>query len=47
MAKDSSVHTWTERPERQFRKVICIMPAYNAASTLEKTFGSIPAGLHR
>jgi glycosyltransferase involved in cell wall biosynthesis len=33
-----------ERPARTFKKVVCIMPAYNAASTLEKTLQSIPAG---
>ncbi len=41
---NSSVHTWIERSERKFQKVVCIMPAYNAAATLEKTFRSIPAG---
>ncbi len=35
---------FTERPERVFKKVICIMPAYNAASTIEKTMRSIPPG---
>jgi glycosyltransferase involved in cell wall biosynthesis len=35
---------FAERPERKFRKVICIMPAYNAASTIEKTLRSIPEG---
>lgn len=35
---------FAERPERIFKKVICIMPAYNAASTIEKTMRSIPAG---
>jgi glycosyltransferase involved in cell wall biosynthesis len=40
----ASVYEWTERPARTFRKVVCIMPAYNAESTLEKTFNSIPAG---
>ena len=38
-----SIDALAERPERKFKKVICIMPAYNAASTIEKTFRSIPA----
>jgi glycosyltransferase involved in cell wall biosynthesis len=33
-----------ERPERTFKKVVCIMPAYNAETTLEKTMASIPPG---
>jgi len=40
----ASVHDWSERPARTFRKVVCIMPAYNAESTLEKTYRSIPPG---
>lgn len=40
----ASLNEWTERPAREFKKVVCIMPAYNAESTLEKTFRSIPAG---
>jgi glycosyltransferase involved in cell wall biosynthesis len=39
-----SLSIFTERPERTFRKAVCIMPAYNAETTLEKTFRSIPAG---
>ena len=39
-----SLDTFSERPERTFKKVICIMPAYNAASTIEKTLRSIPEG---
>ncbi len=31
-----------ERPERDVRKVVVVMPAYNAASTIERTFKSIP-----
>jgi len=34
----------TERPERQFDRIVCVMPAYNAERTLAKTFRSIPAG---
>lgn len=30
--------------EKDFRKVIAVMPAYNAEATLEKTFRDIPAG---
>ena len=41
---DTSLNSWSERKERKFQKVVCIMPAYNAASTLEKTFQSIPPG---
>lgn len=37
-----SFENLNERPERQFKKVICIMPAYNAALTIEKTYHSIP-----
>jgi glycosyltransferase involved in cell wall biosynthesis len=33
-----------ERPARAFKKVVCIMPAYNAESTLERTLTSIPLG---
>jgi len=33
-----------ERPERDIRKVVVVMPAYNAASTIERTFKSIPEG---
>lgn len=33
-----------ERPEREIRKVVCVMPAYNAAQTIERTMNSIPAG---
>jgi glycosyltransferase involved in cell wall biosynthesis len=40
----TSVHYWNERPTRSFRKVVCIMPAYNAEATLEKTYLSIPDG---
>lgn len=39
-----SLTQFVERPARQFRKVVCIMPAYNAETTLEKTFRSIPEG---
>ena len=39
-----SIDAISERPERKFKKVICIMPAYNAAATIEKTFRSIPKG---
>lgn len=39
-----SIIALAERPERTFRKVVCIMPAYNAEMTLEKTFNSIPPG---
>lgn len=39
-----SLTGFTERPERHFQKVVCIMPAYNAETTLEKTFRSIPKG---
>jgi len=31
-------------PERKFRKVIAVMPAYNAELTLEKTYRDIPQG---
>lgn len=34
----------SERPARRIDRVVCIMPAYNAELTLEKTFRSIPAG---
>lgn len=34
-----------ERPERQVRKVVVVMPAYNAASTIERTLKSIPDGV--
>jgi glycosyltransferase involved in cell wall biosynthesis len=44
MARGISLDSFSEREPRVFRKVICIMPAYNAASTLEKTFRSIPKG---
>ncbi len=44
MAKGITLDGFAERPERVFKKVICIMPAYNAASTIEKTMRSIPAG---
>jgi glycosyltransferase involved in cell wall biosynthesis len=37
-----SIENLTERPERVFKKVICIMPAYNAELTIEKTYHSIP-----
>lgn len=33
-----------ERPERDILKVVVVMPAYNAASTIERTFKSIPEG---
>ncbi len=33
-----------ERPEREIRKVVCVMPAYNAELTIEKTLRSIPDG---
>ncbi|MCC6475656.1 glycosyltransferase family 2 protein [bacterium] len=33
-----------ERPEREIKKVVCVLPAYNAESTIEKTLRSIPAG---
>ncbi len=33
-----------ERPERDIKKVVCVMPAYNAAQTIEITMKSIPAG---
>ena len=39
-----SLTKFAERPEREFRKVVCIMPAYNAETTLEKTYRSIPEG---
>ncbi|MBU0507950.1 glycosyltransferase family 2 protein [bacterium] len=39
-----SAHAWSERPERRIAKVACILPAYNAELTLEKTFRSIPEG---
>jgi glycosyltransferase involved in cell wall biosynthesis len=39
-----SVDNLSERPPHEFRKVICIMPAYNAETTLEKTYRSIPEG---
>ena len=32
----------SERVERKFRKVVVIMPVYNAELTLEKTFRNIP-----
>lgn len=44
MARGITLDSFSERPSRVFRKVICIMPAYNAASTIEKTFRSIPEG---
>ncbi len=33
-----------ERPERDIRKVVVVMPAYNAESTIERTYKSIPEG---
>jgi glycosyltransferase involved in cell wall biosynthesis len=33
-----------ERPARDFKKVVCVMPAYNAELTLAATLNSIPAG---
>lgn len=33
-----------ERPERDILTVVVVMPAYNAASTIERTFKSIPEG---
>ena len=33
-----------ERPEREIKKVVCVMPAYNAETTIEKTLSSIPHG---
>ncbi len=33
-----------ERPEREIKKVVCVMPAYNAALTIERTLKSIPSG---
>jgi glycosyltransferase involved in cell wall biosynthesis len=30
--------------KRQFRKVLAVMPAYNAGTTLEKTYSDIPEG---
>jgi glycosyltransferase involved in cell wall biosynthesis len=33
-----------ERPERDIKKVVCVMPAYNAETTIEKTLRSIPQG---
>lgn len=33
-----------ERPEREIKKVVCVMPAYNAALTIERTLKSIPVG---
>ena len=44
MASERTIDRIAERPGRTFKKVICIMPAYNAAATLEKTFRSIPEG---
>lgn len=42
----SDLNLWNPggRPERRFEKVVCVMPAYNAARTLESTYHSIPAG---
>lgn len=34
----------SKREERKFKKVIVVMPAYNAELTLEKTFQDIPKG---
>lgn len=33
-----------ERPARDIKKVVCVMPAYNAELTLAATLNSIPAG---
>jgi len=33
-----------EKKEQKFKKVIVVMPAFNAAATLEKTFEDIPKG---
>ncbi len=33
-----------ERPEREIKKVVCVMPAYNAELTIERTLKSIPEG---
>jgi glycosyltransferase involved in cell wall biosynthesis len=43
MAGKSLTH-FSERPSRTFAKVVCIMPAYNAETTIERTYRSIPAG---
>ena len=37
-----SMNGLTEKPDRTFKKVVVTMPAYNAESTLEKTFLSVP-----
>jgi glycosyltransferase involved in cell wall biosynthesis len=44
MARGITLDSFSERPSRTFSKVVGIMPAYNAATTLEKTFRSIPEG---
>ncbi|MFZ5434170.1 MAG: glycosyltransferase family 2 protein [Calditrichota bacterium] len=41
---ESSQIQLNEPPERKFKKVVCIMPAYNAEMTLEQTLRSIPPG---
>ena len=42
--KKESYNGINSRTERKFRKVIAVMPAYNAELTLEKTFCDIPKG---
>jgi glycosyltransferase involved in cell wall biosynthesis len=44
MGRGITLDNFSERPSRSFQKVICIMPAYNAATTIERTFRSIPEG---
>jgi len=39
---ESSGICLNERPPRDFKKVVCILPAYNAEKILEPTLRSIP-----
>lgn len=43
MGKAFCFHS-TDKREQKFKKIIVVMPAYNAEVTLEKTYRDIPAG---
>lgn len=44
MTNKEKISYISRREERKFKKVIVVMPAYNAELTLEKTFRDIPKG---
>lgn len=41
---DSGGISLNERPPRDFKRIVCVLPAYNAEKTLEATLRSIPQG---